>query len=70
MQSAQVIQPICGPSRREFDLPAGAARLTTDAIGVHGVWVNGTRVVDENGQQSDGRGPGQKPGQLLREFAS
>jgi len=23
-----------GPSRREFDLPAGAARLTTDAVGV------------------------------------
>ena len=59
-----------GPSRREFDLPAGAARLTTDAIGVHGVWVNGTRVVDENGQQGDGRGSGQKPGQLLREFTS
>ncbi|NIP87767.1 MAG: hypothetical protein GWO21_01650, partial [Gammaproteobacteria bacterium] len=34
-----------GPSRRVFDLPAGAARLTTDAIGIHGVWINGTRVV-------------------------
>ena len=58
-----------GPSRREFDLPAGAARLTTDAIGVHGVWVNGIRVVDENGYRSDGTGPGGKPGQLLRDFA-
>jgi N-acyl-D-amino-acid deacylase len=59
-----------GPSRREFDLPAGAARLTTDAMGVHGVWVNGTRVVDENGNPSDGAGPGGRPGHLLREFAS
>ena len=28
-----------GPKRRVFDLPGGAARLTTDAVGVHGVWV-------------------------------
>ena len=54
-----------GPSRRVFDLPAGAARLTTDAIGVHGVWVNGTRVVDENGRACDDT----RPGQLLRDFA-
>lgn len=55
-----------GPSRRVFDLPAGAARLTTDAIGVHGVWVNGARIVDETGvERSDARS-----GQLLREFAS
>jgi N-acyl-D-amino-acid deacylase len=59
-----------GSSRRVFDLPAGAPRLTSDAIGVHGVWVNGTRVVDDNGSSSDGTGPGQRPGQLLREFAS
>lgn len=51
-------------SRRVFDLPAGAARLTTDAIGVHGVWVNGERVVDETGIcVRDAR-----PGRLLREF--
>ena len=54
-----------GPSRRVFDLPAGAARLTTDAVGVLGVWVNGIRLVDENGTISHGR----RPGQLLREFA-
>ncbi len=59
-----------GPSRRVFDLPAEAPRLTTDAIGVHGVWVNGTRIVDENGASGDGEKPGQRPGQLLREFAS
>jgi N-acyl-D-aspartate/D-glutamate deacylase len=38
-----------GPKRRLFDLPGGAARLTTDAVGVHGVWVNGRQVADANG---------------------
>lgn len=59
-----------GPSRRVFDLPGGAARLTTDAIGVHGVWVNGARVVDERGIIGDDGRAGARPGQLLREFAS
>jgi N-acyl-D-aspartate/D-glutamate deacylase len=55
-----------GPKRRTFDLPAGAPQLTTPAIGVHGVWVNGERVVDE-------RGPipaAPRAGRLLREFAA
>ncbi len=53
-----------GPKRRVFDLPAGASRIDTPAVGLHGVWVNGTRVVDENGPIGDcGR-----PGRLLREF--
>ena len=34
------------PKRRVRDLPGGAARLTTDAVGVHGVWVNGAQVAD------------------------
>jgi N-acyl-D-amino-acid deacylase len=38
-----------GPKRRVFDLLGGAPRLTTDAIGVHGVWVNGQRVADARG---------------------
>jgi N-acyl-D-amino-acid deacylase len=38
-----------GPKQRVFDLPGGAPRLTTPAVGVHGVWVNGTRLVDEAG---------------------
>lgn len=38
-----------GPKQRVFDLPAGAHRLSTDAVGVHGVWINGTRVADQNG---------------------
>jgi N-acyl-D-amino-acid deacylase len=37
------------PKKRVFDLPGGAPRLTTDAIGVHGVWVNGQLVADKNG---------------------
>ena len=38
-----------GPKRRVHDLPGGAPRLTTDALGVHGVWVNGTQVADGRG---------------------
>lgn len=38
-----------GPSRRVFDLPGGAPRLNTDALGVHGVWVNGRQVADADG---------------------
>ena len=38
-----------GPKRRVFDLPGGAPRLTTDALGVQGVWVNGQRVADAKG---------------------
>jgi len=55
-----------GPKRRVFDLPGGAARLTTDAVGVHGVWVNGQQVADSQGLLA-------KPplaGKLLTEFAS
>ena len=38
-----------GLKRRVYDLPGGAPRLTTDAIGVHGVWVNGAQVADGKG---------------------
>ncbi len=54
-----------GPARRVRDLPAGASRLDTDPVGLHGVWVNGERVADAKGFV-----PGLKPrGKLLREFA-
>jgi hypothetical protein len=33
---------------------------------LHGVWVNGVRVVDENGPIADAG----RPGQLLREFGA
>jgi N-acyl-D-amino-acid deacylase len=46
-----------GAKQRVFDLPGGHPRLTTPAIGVHGVWVNGVKL-----------GGGQRPGKLLREF--
>jgi N-acyl-D-aspartate/D-glutamate deacylase len=55
-----------GPKRRVHDLPAGAARLTTDAVGVHGVWVNGVRVADANGLVADTP----RAGTLLTRFAS
>jgi N-acyl-D-aspartate/D-glutamate deacylase len=55
-----------GPSYRLFDLPAGAPRLNTDAVGLHGVWVNGVKVADENGPV-EGCGT---PGELLRDFAA
>ncbi len=55
-----------GPKERVRDLPAGGARLTTRAIGVHGVWVNGERIADENGMLPLKH----LPGRLLREFAA
>jgi N-acyl-D-aspartate/D-glutamate deacylase len=55
-----------GPKRRVFDLPGGAARLHTDAAGVHGVWVNGVRVADAQGLRADAG----RPGVLIREFAA
>jgi N-acyl-D-amino-acid deacylase len=55
-----------GPKHRVFDLPGGAPRLTTDAIGVHGVWVNGTRVADRRGLLQEAP----LAGQLLTEFAA
>jgi N-acyl-D-amino-acid deacylase len=52
-----------GPRRRVFDLPGGAPRLTTSALGVHGVWVNGVRIADANGPLPLAR----LPGKLLRD---
>jgi N-acyl-D-amino-acid deacylase len=46
-----------GPKQRVFDLPGGHPRLTTPALGVEGVWVNGVRL--------DGQA---RPGRLLRVF--
>jgi N-acyl-D-aspartate/D-glutamate deacylase len=55
-----------GPKRRVNDLPTGASRLDTPAVGLHGVWINGVRAVGPSGILSDcGR-----PGRVLREFAS
>jgi N-acyl-D-aspartate/D-glutamate deacylase len=55
-----------GPKRRAHDLPSGAARLTTSAVGLHGVWVNGTQVADAKGLSADATS---RPGQVLRQFA-
>ncbi|OUT77601.1 MAG: hypothetical protein CBB82_05480 [Betaproteobacteria bacterium TMED22] len=55
-----------GPSHRLHDLPAGASRLTTPPIGVHGVWVNGRQVANGKGVLP------QAPlaGQVIREYDS
>ncbi|HEX6722702.1 MAG TPA: amidohydrolase family protein, partial [Burkholderiaceae bacterium] len=50
--------------RRVFDLPGGAPRLHTDAVGVHGVWVNGERVADGDGVRADAP----LAGRLVTEF--
>jgi N-acyl-D-aspartate/D-glutamate deacylase len=54
-----------GSKQRLHDLPGGAPRLVTPAVGLHGVWVNGQRVADANGIVEDAGGSGR----LLREFA-
>src|SRR5882757_8020030 len=56
-----------GAKRRAHDLPAGAARLTTSAVGLHGVWINGTKVADRNGFCIDRTA---RPGEVLRQFAA
>jgi N-acyl-D-aspartate/D-glutamate deacylase len=53
-------------AERVFDLPAGASRLTTPAIGVHGVWINGRKIADAQGIRADAP----KAGKVLRDFAS
>ena len=53
-----------GPKRRVFDLPSGAPRLTTDALGVYGVWVNGRQVADASGLRESAP----LAGELLRDF--
>ena len=55
-----------GEKRRVQDLPAGATRVDTPAVGLHGVWVNGVRTVDDQGDNLRDCG---RPGQLLRDFA-
>jgi N-acyl-D-amino-acid deacylase len=55
-----------GPKRRVHDLPAGGARLTTDAVGVHGVWVNGRQVADAHGLVAGAP----LAGELLTRFAA
>lgn len=55
-----------GNKQRVADLPAGASRVDIPPNGVLGVWVNGKRVVDENGRLADCG----KPGELIRSFAT
>ncbi len=54
-----------GPKRRVRDLPAGGARLTTDAVGVRSVWVGGQRVADADGLIANAS----RAGKLLADFA-
>ncbi|MEI6200916.1 MAG: amidohydrolase family protein, partial [Enhydrobacter sp.] len=56
-----------GPKRRAHDLPAGAARLTGSAVGLHGVWINGRQVANDKGFCAD---PTSRPGKVLRSFTA
>jgi N-acyl-D-amino-acid deacylase len=53
-----------GKSHRVFDLPGGAPRLHTDALGVHGVWVNGQQITGISGLLADVP----RSGQVVTEF--
>lgn len=55
-----------GEKRRVYDLPAGSGRVHTPPVGLHGVWVNGRRAIDDEGRRLDCG----KPGRLLREFTA
>jgi N-acyl-D-aspartate/D-glutamate deacylase len=55
-----------GEKRRVHDLPAGASRVDTPPLGLKGVWVNGTQVVDGQGP----RACAVRPGQVLRRFCA
>jgi len=54
-----------GQKRRINDLPADCSRIDTPALGIHGTWINGKRIVDHEGTRIDN---GLRPGQVLREF--
>lgn len=45
-------------TRALADLPGGGTRMVRDGLGVHGVWVNGTRIVDGDGCRRLDAGPG------------
>ena len=51
-----------GERVRKWDLPAGADRVDTPPIGVEGVWINGRRVVNEEGVMKNGARPGRCSG--------
>ncbi len=53
--------------RRVRDLPGGESRLVRDGCGVHGVWVNGIRVVDAEGRYV---GLEKGPGEVLDRFSA
>ncbi len=53
-------------ARRAFDLPGGASRLVRGPVGVHGVWINGTRIWNQTEYCVNGT----RPGHVLRKFAS
>ncbi|HOA92855.1 MAG TPA: amidohydrolase family protein [Quisquiliibacterium sp.] len=55
-----------GRNVRRYDLPAGGSRLRGEALGVHGVWVNGRQVVDAGGLCADAP----RAGRLLRSFVA
>jgi N-acyl-D-amino-acid deacylase len=54
-----------GPLQRVSDLPGGARRLFSDAIGIAYVIVNGTPIREHGDTVVD---PARMPGQLIREF--
>jgi N-acyl-D-aspartate/D-glutamate deacylase len=54
----------CSALRRVYDLPAGADRLVSDAIGIRAVIVNGVVVREDGRDRVDAEGP--LPGRVLR----
>jgi N-acyl-D-amino-acid deacylase len=51
-------------SYRVNDLPGGSSRLNIDGTGIHGVWINGSKVLDETNKINNRK----LPGRVLRGF--
>jgi len=66
LENAQDCDGLANPIVPDAVVVQAGRIAATGVLGVHSVWVNGERVVDEQGLVPEPR----RPGQVLREFDS